>query len=262
LSQVRVEDLDEENIDDVFRVCSHNRLDDPLQQRGIEFKRRWLLEMLAEHGPCTKIAYLGDKPVAQILFYPEEAAPFIQNLRRGVVVLHCAYNPFPEARGKGVGTALLRSLVDDCGRGLTCLGGVACRFIAAKPFNTGEGMPLNRFYAANGFEQAEREMFLEVSAPYQPREISEYRPLGEDRGRAVMLYNPICEWSYQLAVRVGEFLKEIDAGLPVELIDEWRNPEESIKRGNQWLVVNAKPVRSPWTQREALRHEVEQALGR
>lgn len=262
MSEVRVADLEEENIDDVFRVCSHNKLDDPLQQRGIELKRRWLLETLAKHGPCTKIAYLGDRPVAQILFYPEEAAPFIADPREEVVVLHCAYNPFPEARGKGAGTALLRSLVEDCRRGLPCLGGRPCCFIAAKPFNTGVGMPLDRFYAANGFKQAQQEMFLDVSAPYKPRETPEYQPLVEDRGRAVMLYNPMCEWSYPFAVRVREFLKEIDASLPVELIDEWRNPEESTKRGNQQLVVNATPIMGFWTQREAFRREVEQALGR
>lgn len=262
MSQIRVANLDEENIDDVFRVCSHNRLDDPLQQRGIELKRRWLLEMLAERGPCTKIAYLGDKPVAQILFYPEEAVPFIADPRKDIVVLHCAYNPFPEARGKGAGTALLRSLVEDCRRGLPCLGSRPCCFIAAKPFNTGVGMPLDRFYAANGFKQARKEMFLKILAPYKPRGTPEYQPLGEDRGRAVMLYNPMCEWSYPFAVRVREFLKEIDASLPVSLIDEWRNPEESIKRANQQLVINATPIRSFWTQREALRREVEQALGR
>lgn len=262
MRQVRVADLDEENLDDVFRVCSYNKLDDHLQQQGIELKRRWLLEMLEEHGSCTKIAYLDDRPVAQILYYPEEVAPFIANPRKGVVVLHCAYNPFPEARGKGAGTALLRSLLEDCRRGLQCLGGRPCRFIAAKPFDTGVGIPLDKFYAANGFKQAQQEMFLEVSASYKAVETLEYQPLKEDRGRAVMLYNPMCEWSYPFAVRVREFLKEIDASLPVELIDVWRNPEEYIKRGNQELVVNATPITSFWTQREALRREVEQALGR
>lgn len=155
---------------------------------------------------------------------------------------------------------MIRSLLDDCRGGQKCLGGRPCRFIVAKPFNTGEGIPLDEFYAANGFKQGQQEMFLEVTAPYQPREDVEYRPLPEDRGRAVMLYNPMCEWSYPFAVRVREFLKEIEPRLPVELIDEWRRPEESIRRGNQQLVVNAAPIRSFWTQREEFRREVELAL--
>jgi len=259
---LRVENLDEGNVGDVFKVCSHGRLDDPLQRRGIELKRSWLLEMLEDRGPCTKIAYLDDRPVAQILFYPEEAIPYIDHPRRGVVLLHCAYNPFPEAQGRGAGTALLESLIDDCRTGLPCLGGGSCRFIAARPFNTGVGVPLSAFYAANGFKMAGREMFLEVMAPYQPRRPAEYRPLPEDRGRAVLFYNRICEWSYPFAIQVEELLGEIDPGLPVELIDEWRRPKESMRRGNQWLVVNAAHIRSFWTQREAFRREVEEALSR
>ena len=38
------------------------------------------------------------------------------------------------------------------------------------------------------------------------------------------------------------------------------HPEESIRRGNQQLVVNATPIKSFWTQRDAFRREVEQAL--
>jgi len=262
LKAVRVADLDEGNVDDVFKVCSHNKLNDPLQRQGIALKRRWLLRMLADHGPFTKIAYLNGEPVAQILFYPEAAVPFIANPRERVVVLHCVYNPFPEARGRGVGTALVRGLVDECRRGLRCLGGRLCRFIAAKPFNTGEGLPLKRFYAANGFRGAHQEMFLEVAASYQPREMPEYRPLPEDRGRAVVLYNPMCEYSYPFAVRVSELLREVEPSLPVELIDEWQHPEESTRRGNQRLVVNATPITGFWSSREAFRMEVEQALGR
>jgi len=259
---LRVADLDQENIDDVFRVCSHGRLNDPLQRQGIELKRRWLLEMLEEHGPCTKIAYLDDDPIAQILFYSESAVPFIADPRRDVVVLHCAYNPFPEARGRGVGTTLIKSLLDDCLTELACLKGRSCRFIVAKPFNTGEGISLDEFYASNGFKQGRGEMYFEITATYQPRRTMKYQPLSEDKGRAVIFYNPICEFSYPFAVKIKEFLLKIDHGLPVELIDQWQHPEESIKRGNQMLVVNAKLITSFWTQREAFRREVEQALGR
>lgn len=261
-ASLRIADLEEVNIDDVFRVCSYSRLDDPLQRQGIELKRRWLLDMLEEHGPCTKIAYLDENPVAQILFYPEAAVPFIADPRREVVTLHCAYNPFPEARGKGAGTALIKSIIDDCRSELPCLKRRPCRFIVAKPFNTGEGTPLGEFYASNGFEHGRGEMYLEITAPYQPRGVTEYRPLPEDRGRAVMFYDPMCEFSYPFAVKVREFIHEIEPGLTVELIDQWRHPEESIKRGNRVLIVNTQLITSFWTQRKAFRSEVERALRR
>ena len=260
MSQVIVEDLDKENIDDVFKVCSYGRLDDPLQRRGIEIKRRWLLGMLEEFGPCTKIAYLDGRPVAQLLFYTEEATPFIANPRRDVVVLHCVFNPFPEARGKGAGAALIHSLVDQCRRGPPFLHGRPCRFIIAKPFQSGEGVSLAKFYSSNGFKEGQREMFLEITAPYEPRETPEYQPLPEDRGRAVIFTDALCEWSYRFAAQVEGFLREIDASLPVETIDRWLRPEEALKRGDEWLVVNAKPIKSFWTQSEEFRREVEQAL--
>lgn len=93
-------DISDITIDDVFKVCSHGRLNDPLQKKGIELRRRWLTNMLSDYGPCVKIAYLDERPVAQIMYYPEDAAPFITMPRPGVVLLRCVYNPFPEAQGK------------------------------------------------------------------------------------------------------------------------------------------------------------------
>lgn len=257
---MRVEDISVDNVNDVFKICSYNKLEDQLQKQGIELKRRWLHEMLEEYGSCTKIAYLDGKPVAQILYYPETAVPFIVNPRNDVIELNCVYNPFSRTRKKGVGTTLIKSLLDDCREGLSSLKGRPCRFVVAKPFTTGEGIPLSKFYSANGFKQGQEEMFKEVRAIYQPRELEEYQSLPEDRGRAVVFFNPICEWSYPFAVRIGEFLREIDPNLNVELINAWLRPEESIKRGNKELIVNGKLISSFWTEREAFRREVEQAL--
>jgi hypothetical protein len=41
------------------------------------------------------------KPVAQILFYPEETIPFNHNPRKNVVHLQCIFNPNPEAQHRG-----------------------------------------------------------------------------------------------------------------------------------------------------------------
>jgi GNAT superfamily N-acetyltransferase len=257
---ISVEDLTRGNLDDVFKVCSYNKLDDPLQREGIELKRRWLGEILEEHGPCTKIAYLEGRPVAQVLYYPEGIAPFLARPRDGVVVLHCCYNPFEEAQGKGVGSALLQSLIRECREGLPILGGDPCTFLVAQPFTTGVGVPLGEFYERNGFKQGEGEMYLEITGEYHPKRFTGYYPLPEDLGRAVMFYDSMCEWGYPFAVRVREFLRGIEPNLVVKLIDKWREPEEYIRRGGQQLIVNARPIESFWTEREALRREVEGAL--
>ena len=46
----------------------------------------------------------------------------------------------------------------------------------------------------------------------------------------------------------------------VKLFDKWREPEEYIRRGGEQLIVNARPIESHWTDREAFRREVEEAL--
>lgn len=189
---IRIADLDKDNLEDVFRVCSHNKLEDPLQREGMKLKRGWLIEMLEEYGPVTKIAYLDGRPVAQLLFYPEEAIPYIPHPREGVVRLICVYNPFPEVRGKGVGSALLKSLINACGEGLTNLRGRSCRFISALPFNTGEGTPMEGFYTRNGFRREGDELYIEINGAYEPPVKLEYAPLPEDRGKAVVFHGQEC----------------------------------------------------------------------
>jgi hypothetical protein len=255
-----VKDLDEACIEDVFRVCSHTSMDKPLQRVGIEQRRGWLMRMLADYGPCAKVAYIEGKPVAQLEFMPEMAIPFIPRARRGVVQLKCVYNPFTEASGKGAATALIRALIEDCEKGLASLKGEPCSFIAAEPFNTGEGTPMAKLYSANGFETAGGEMYRLIRGNYVAPTPVTYQPSPDDMDRAVALYNPTCEYSYSFAVRVKEFIKEVAPLLEVDLIDQWENPKESMRHGNHWLVVNATPIKGSWVDKEGLRAEVKTAL--
>ena len=119
-----------------------------------------------------------------------------------------------------------------------------------------------KFYEENGFKRAHDEMFLEIVGRYEPKIKLEYERLPEDRGRAVIFYNRICEWSYPFALQVRDYLLQIEPGLKVELVDEWLRPWESKRRANQWLVVNAVPIKSFWAQREEFRQEVGRALGK
>jgi predicted GNAT family acetyltransferase len=134
--QLRIDNLTESNINDLIYVCSSKKLNDLIHQHGIKLKKKWLRTMLKEHGGVAKIAYLNDKPVAQILYYPEAADPTSPCKRENVLIIMCTYNPNAEARGRGVGTKLLNSLVEDAKKRRTCLGNVPCRFILARSFNT------------------------------------------------------------------------------------------------------------------------------
>ncbi len=258
MGPIVVRDISETNIDDVFSVCSHGKLNNPLQRRGIELRRQWLTNMLSDYGPCTKIAYLDGRPVAQAMYYPEEAAPYTKQPRPGVVLLRCVYNPFPEAQGKGAASALIRSLVEDSRKG-DFLKNEKCSFIASEPFNTGEGKSMEGLYTGNGFIRSGDEMILEISGRYIAPMRPIYTPLQEDHGKAVIFYDPTCEYSYAFAVKTQNMIKDIAPDLPSELVDKWESPERSRRMGNQLLIVNSVPILSSWRDKERFAAEVLEA---
>ena len=260
MGEITVRDVTEASIEDVFRVCSHSKLDDPLQNEGIKIRRHWIHEMLRKYGSCVKIAYLDEKPVAHLMFYTEEAAEYLPAPRRGVVLLRCVYNPFEEARGKGASTALLKDLIEECRNDPPYLKGVPCDFIASEPFNTGEGTPMEKFYASNGFTRRGDEMIYEVKGRYVPPVRPVWNPAHANKDAATIIYNPTCEWSYASAIRVSDVIHSIYPDLPVWLIDQWQKPETSLSLANKWLIVKGTPIVNGLRNREAFDREVRLAV--
>ncbi len=259
---VSVRDVAEENIEDVFRVCSSGLLNDPLQKEGMGMRRMWLRDMIRGYGSCVKIAYLDGKPVAHLMFYPEEAVPYLPSPRRGVVLLKCVYNPFEEARGKGASTALIRNLIEECRGSPRYLKGVECSFIASEPFNTGEGISMERFYASNGFVRRGGEMIYEVKGRYVAPKRPEWVPSHADAGAATVLYNPTCEYSYKFAVRTREAILRLYPNMPIWLIDQWQKPDTSMSLANNYLVVRGTPIASGYRDGKVFEDEVRRAVER
>ena len=262
-SKIRIEDLTESNIDDLIRVCSSKRLSDPVHAEGVKVKKLWLLEMLRKFEPVSKIAYLNDEPVAQILYCPENSNPASFNRRKGVLNILCIYNPTPATQKLGVGTKLLQSVIDDAKRGKTCLGKEKCAFILAKAFNTGELLPLSEFYRKNGFLNTESDdsLYLPVEGNYERgKRVGEYEPLVEDKNRAVIFFSPQCQFSYQFAVKISDIIKEAAPKISIEIINEAERPDEFVKRKGCALVVNGSPIRTFFMESEKFREEIRQAL--
>jgi len=45
------------------------------------------------------------------------------------------------------------------------------------------------------------------------------------------------------------------------MINEWEKPEESRKRKNWWLIVNAKPIQTFFMKTTKFKEEIKQAVG-
>ena len=262
---VRIENLQDSNIDDLIYVCSSKKLGDPIHQQGIKLKKQWLREMLQKYGPCAKIAYYKDRPAAQILYYPEEADITKEYTRKNVLVITCIYNPTLKAQKKGIGTKLLQSLIRDVKQRKTCLGNKPCKFILAKAFNTGEFLPMPEFYKKKGFiPTPDGDMFyLPIEGKYEPLPpIGSYEPLPEDKDKAIIFYGPSCQFSYPFAKKIEELIIEAAPHVKIKMINEWEKPEESIKRKNWWLIVNAKPIQTFFMETEKFKEEIRQAASK
>lgn len=264
-NRIRVENLSESNVDDLIEVCSSKRLSDPAHAEGVKIKKRWLLEALRKFGPVAKIAYLDNRPVAQILYYPEDSKSSNINKRKGVLEIQCIYNPTPNARKLGIGTKLLTSVIEDAKQGKTCLGKEPCTFIVAKAFNTGESFSLLEFYRKNGFQKTEHEdsMYLQINRTYRHGKLDrKCAPLPEDGNRAVVFYSPRCQFSYHFAVKISEIIREVASNITIDMINEDEAYQEFLKRGGHPLVVNGVPIRSFFMEVEKFREEIRQALHR
>ena len=88
-----------------------------LERKKIE----WFTRTEKEFGTCGKIAYFEGKVVAYAQYAPSEFLPNTDHYQshptgkseEGVVFLSCLYVTSKEMRRKGIGEALLKSIIDD-----------------------------------------------------------------------------------------------------------------------------------------------------
>ena len=119
------------------------------------------------------------------------------------------------------------------------------------------------FYKKNGFLSISEGnlLYLPIEGSYEPTPpVGDYEPLPEDRNKALVFYSPICQFSYQFAKRIEETIREVAPNIKIETINEWEKPEESMKRKNWWLIINAKPIQTFFMNTEKFREEIKQVV--
>ncbi|NMC68226.1 MAG: hypothetical protein GYA61_08380 [Spirochaetales bacterium] len=95
---------------------------------------------------------------------------------------------------------------------------------------------------------------------YTPQSI-EYVPQEEDKGLALIFYDPFCPWCIYFSEKIKETLKEIAPDLPLKMFNEFENEEEVKKRGKVYsCIVNQTPIHSIIMAKKNFQKEVMNAL--
>lgn len=197
------------------------------------------MDMLSKYVSIAKIAYLKGKPIAQLLYYPEVVDP--TGPRRGnVLVVHCIYNSFPWARRKRAAKKLMESLISEVKRE------AKYDFLITYVFETGEYYPQRLLFEKIGFKRIPRggegillplkgELTLEGTSASLWREPGEYCVRSEDKGKALIFYTPVCQFSYIFAYKAAQIIRELSLEIPIHLVNSWKQPEMYISRGETGL---------------------------
>lgn len=107
-----IRNLSEENFGDhpCFRFTRVN-------ERTVAMTKKWLKKVYSKFGPCVKVAYVDNKPVAMVQYAPMDIFPHIDKPdAHKTVVVHCVYVAKKEYGRKGIGRKLLESLIQDLRR--------------------------------------------------------------------------------------------------------------------------------------------------
>jgi len=168
-SEVKIEDMTEANLGDIPESCrgcvywefpqefDRVKKEKMEAQKKLELeqkKREWFVQTLQEFGTCGKIVYHKGKPVAYAQFASSVRLPNFSSyesqpvgkLEEGVVFLSCLYVADRALRGKGLGEALLKNVLEDLRR----RGFKAVETFARRGDSRNPSGPLE-FYIKNGF---------------------------------------------------------------------------------------------------------------
>lgn len=126
---IKIKDLTEDNFDDLRGICKgciywenpEEFKSETEHGHAVEEKRNWFIKTSKQFGPCGKIVYDGEKPIGFAQYGPASALPNTLHyesgppgqVENGAVFLSCLFIWDKAYRRKGIGTTLLKGIVED-----------------------------------------------------------------------------------------------------------------------------------------------------
>jgi GNAT superfamily N-acetyltransferase len=266
MGKINVKDVTNENLEDLCWVCVFPCLrDDPDWVRGVEDKKKWAAQMFHELGSFAKVAYDNGNLVGMIQYRPLH--------EERIVSIDCIYVPVRSYWGKGIGSRLLGSLMEDVQKPMSWFDNGRPLALVTMTFRGGapEQYTAREFFARKGFRQIGEDPDhlyypLRRGFVYGPVGKKEIRcvPQEEDRGKAVIISGPdYCPATYPYFLqRMEKYIREINAEVPIKWIDSSQEPEE-LKNRNVSVgtcIVNARLIKSCVLDKDNFQKEVQTAL--
>lgn len=257
--EFQIKNVSRENLDDFVRLCvPANRADEPSFKRGIALKVGWAECMLNERGCIGKLAYYSKTPVGMIQYlpYPDE----------DVVKITCIFVPNDKHLRKGIGSALLESLIDDVTTPASCFKDMTIKAVVANAFDIPEAFTQREFFRKKGFSAVTGNPYilyypLKEGVKYKPLK-ERYTPIGEDRGRVLLFFDGSCPFSIIFIEKTIQLIREVAPDIPIKKINKFDQPEEVAIRGGRvhYCIVNQKPIKSTFFDADNFKREIKRVL--
>ena len=183
-----------------------------------------------------------------------------------LIEITCIFVPEKENLRKGIGKMLLNALIEKAKESKPYFDNDTAFALITWAFQVPGRFPQHEFYKRMGFKQVSKDRpfllyyTLKQGYIYVPED-KEYIPQEEDKGKALIFYDPSCPFCIYFSEKIKETLREVAPYLPIRMINQFEEPEEVKKRGKvSSCIVNQKLIESFFLDKENFQKEVAEAL--
>jgi len=255
---LKILDVTLENVDDLIDLCiPPERRDAPLFVEGGKLKKSWVAQAIEKYGRIAKMAYLNSKPVGLIQYRPD--------WEERLVEIYCIFVPDKKNLRKGIGSSLLKSLMEDVKK-MSESSGKDFLALVTWAFQVSGFYPQHEFYLKMGFKRVREDdpflLYYPLKEGYVHKvKETAYVPQEEDFGKALIFYDSSCPFCIYFSEKIKESIREVAPNIPIRMINMFEEPEEVKKRGRvSYCAVNGKPIESFFMDKENFQKEVKKAL--
>jgi len=255
----KIKDVEPEDVESLIYLCiPPERKNDKLFIDGINMKKVWASKSLEKFGSIAKLAYINSEPVGLIQYQPKPEEKLIE--------ITCIFVPNKQYHRKGIGKALLNALIEDAKKPKEFFNNEPPLALVTWAFSVPGYYPQNEFYLKMGFKKVREDDPFLLYYPlkggyvYHPKK-EKFMPQEEDRGKALIFYDPSCPFCMYFAEQIKKSIREIAPNIPIEMINMFEEAEEVEKRGQvPYCAVNGKPITTFFMDKKNFQKEVAEAL--